>query len=163
MKAKKKIVGMGIAVLGVGIVLLGLVSAPAYGQYHRGHMGRGAMGLLSPRLLQAVGVTDEQQEQIQEIIDAQRESSRTIRSQYRKIRAEMSNKLFAPGEVTADSFAEQVKQLNTLGDQLVQQRIAVALKIRGLLTPDQLAKAAELRVRLKELRGEMRSLYGERK
>jgi hypothetical protein len=38
--------------------------------------------------------------------------------------------------------------------------LTVALKVRAVLTPDQRAKAEQIRQRLKQLHEEMRSLYG---
>jgi hypothetical protein len=40
----------------------------------------------------------------------------------------------------------------------MQEGLAVALEVRNLLTPEQLAKAAELHTKMKTLRAEMRGV-----
>ena len=61
---------------------------------------------------------------------------------------------------TAD-LDPQVKKMAALRDQLVHQALATTLKVRELLTPEQLAEAAKKKNRLRELGQEMRSLLPE--
>lgn len=158
MKTKRGIVAVGW--VGVGFLVLSLVSAPAYGQWRgRGHGMRGTFGLLSPRLAKAIELTEEQHKQIQAIRDAHKESLQTLRSQMREVRAEIANKLYGPGVVKEEDLASQIKQLAELREKRRQEGLKVALEVRGVLTEEQLAKARDLRQRMGELRSEMRSLY----
>jgi hypothetical protein len=45
----------------------------------------------------------------------------------------------------------------------MQEGLKVALEVRGLLTPAQLAKAAEIKDRMRALRTEMQGLFRERR
>lgn len=158
MKTKRGIVAVGW--VGVGFLVLSLVSAPAYGQWRgRGHGMRGTFGLLSPRLAKAIELTEEQHKQIQAIRDAHKESLQTLRSQMREVRAEIANKLYGPGVVKEEDLASQIKQLAELREKRRQEGLKVALEVRGVLTEEQLAKAAKLRMRVRALRGEIRGIY----
>lgn len=157
MKTNRGIVAVGL--VGVGFLVLSLVSAPAYGRWrgHGLHRMRGTFGLLSPRFFR--DLTAEQQTQIQAIRDAHKETFQTLRSQMREVRAEIADKLYGPGEVTEEVLTSQIKQLSELGEKLRQEGLKVALEVRGVLTEEQLAKAAELRERVRALRGEIRSIF----
>ena len=61
----------------------------------------------------------------------------------------------------AEDLTGQVQRAAQLREQLMQEGLKVALEVRALLTPDQLAKAAQLKDRVRALRAEMRSLFAE--
>jgi hypothetical protein len=44
---------------------------------------------------------------------------------------------------------------------IVNHGLKVVLQVRGLLTPDQLAKAADVKTKMRALRAQMRELLGE--
>ncbi|MFQ5683882.1 MAG: Spy/CpxP family protein refolding chaperone [Candidatus Binatia bacterium] len=156
MKTKQGLLAAGL--VGVGILVLSSLSAPAYGQWRgHGHGMRGAFGLLSARYFR--DLTAEQQTQLQGIRDAHAETFRTLRSQMRQLRVEIADKLYSPGVVTGEDLASQMKQLADLREKLRREGLVVALEVRKLLTTEQLTKAAERRERLRALRAEMLSLY----
>jgi len=64
-----------------------------------------------------------------------------------------------PGDVQADALAAQMQQMAQLRQQLMQAGLKVALEMRGVLTPQQLAKAAEIKDRMRVLHTEMRELF----
>jgi Spy/CpxP family protein refolding chaperone len=55
-----------------------------------------------------------------------------------------------------------VQRLTQLREQLMQEGVKVALQVRAVLTPEQLAKASELKSRMKSLHTEMRNLFKEK-
>ncbi|HXG15930.1 MAG TPA: hypothetical protein VNK50_06750 [Calidithermus sp.] len=56
-------------------------------------------------------------------------------------------------------FANHRSQLQTLHQQLrAAERLQIALEIRGVLTPEQLARAAQIRQQLEQLRQQERTL-----
>ncbi len=160
-----------------GIVLIGLVAvslwfATVYGQdYHRfGMKGRGSRGMMMgggpgmmlPLMLKGVDLTAEQEEQVKKIMANHRQTFRTLFRQLRVANEEMSDKLFAPGEVQADNLTPLVQKVAQLREQLMQEGLKAALEVRGVLTSEQLAQAAQLKKRMQELRSEMRSLFKEK-
>jgi Spy/CpxP family protein refolding chaperone len=132
--------------IGVGVLAVGLLGMSAvYGQAGPGrhHHGMGGAGL-SFKTLKALDLTNEQQAQIDAIRESHRETTKTLWSELRTIHTDITNKLLASGDVTAADFTEQRERATQLGAQLFSERLAVGLEIRNVLTPEQLAKAAEV-------------------
>jgi Spy/CpxP family protein refolding chaperone len=154
----------------IGIMALSLWTATVYGQprHGMGPMGPGRMmgdgpGMMLPLVLKGVDLTDEQEKQVHEIMEAHRATLRTLFGQLQAAHQEMAAKLFAPGEVRAEDLTGQVQRMAQLREQLTQEGLKVALEVRGILTPEQLAKAAELRERMHALHTEMRGLFKEKR
>jgi Spy/CpxP family protein refolding chaperone len=150
----------------VGIVALSLWAATVYAHPHAGMgmMGPGRMmgdapGMLLPLVLKGVDLTDAQEKQVQEIMAAHRATFRTLFSELQTAHKDVADKLFVTGDVRAEDLTAQMQRVAQLREQLMQEGLKVALEVRGLLTPEQLAKAAELKERLRELHTEMRGLF----
>src|SRR6267378_1586029 len=145
----------------LGLVILSLLYLPAYGQHH--FMGMRPMGdgpgMMLPLLLKGVDLNAEQRTRVQGMMDARRPTLQTLFQQLRATHEEMANKLFAPGAVQAEDLAPQIQQIAQLREQLMQEGLKVTLEVRGVLTAEQLAKAAELKQRMQTLHQEMRSLF----
>jgi Spy/CpxP family protein refolding chaperone len=75
----------------------------------------------------------------------------------REAREAVVEALLAPGDVQA-ALTPLVQNITQLQGQILQEGIKTMIEVRGVLTPEQLAKAAELNSRLRALRAEMRSL-----
>ena len=81
-----------------------------------------------------------------------------LREQLRTAQIQLGNLLYNANPVTPDTLSPLATQIGQLRDQLAQERLQVALEIRGVSTPDQLAKAAQVRQQLSQLRMQMRTL-----
>lgn len=138
-------------------VSLWSLAAPAHG-FGGGHgmTHRGAG--MSRLILRSVGLTDAQKAEIRQIVASRHSEFRALGEQLRGAREQMAQRLYAPDPVTAAELTPLTQQIAQLRGQLAELRLQVALEVRGVLTPEQLAKAAETRQRLSELRGEMRGL-----
>lgn len=154
----------------VGIVALSLWAATVYahpragmGMMGPGHMMGDAPGMLLPLVLKGVDLTDEQEKQVHEIMAAHRATFRTLFSELQTAHKDVADKLFATGDVHAEDLTVQMQRVAQLREQLMQEGLKVALEVRGLLTPEQLAKAAELKERLRELHTEMRGLFKDKR
>ena len=150
----------------VGIVALSLWTATVYAHPRSGMgvMGPGrimgdAPGMLLPLVLKGVDLTDEQEKQVREIMAAHRATFRTLFSDLQTAHKDVADKLFAPGDVRAEDLTVQMQRAAQLREQLMQEGLKVALAVREVLTPEQLAKAAELKARMRELHAEMRGLF----
>jgi Spy/CpxP family protein refolding chaperone len=153
-----------------GIVALSLWAATVYahprsgmGPMGPGHMAGDAPGMMLPLVLKGVDLTDEQEKQVHEIMAAHRATFRTLFSELQAAHKDMADKLFAPGEVRAEDLTTQMQRVAQLREQLMQEGLKVALEVRRILTPQQLAKAAELKERMDALHTEMRGLFKEKR
>ena len=132
-----------------------LWSATASGE--GGGPGRHGMGWGGP-ILRSVGLTDAQKTQIHQIIASHRSQFHALREQLRAARSQLGDQLYGTNPVTAATLAPLAQQIDKVREQLAQERLQVSLEIRGVLTSDQLAKATQIRLRLNQLRSQMRTL-----
>ncbi len=143
----------------IGVMVIGLSGGPASAQHRPmlGEMDRGP-GLFM-LLFKGAALTPDQETRVKAILAAHRANARDLWRQLRLAREGIVDKLFAPGAVAAGDLEPVRQQITQLEEQLSQDRLAAALEIRALLTPDQLAKAQRLKDRVRELRAEMRALF----
>ena len=120
---------------------------PGPGWHGHGHGGAGAV-------LRTVGLTDAQKEQIHQIYASHRSELRTLYQQLGAARRQMAQNLYGPTPPTAADVAS----MNQLRNQMAQTRLQIALEIRNVLTPEQLAKATQTTQQMGQLRDQMRSL-----
>lgn len=151
-----------MAVVLVGVLAAGLWTASAHGRPHGGRgpgWGRGGDGMFLPLLVSGVGLTEAQKAQVRQIIVSHRPKFEALRGQLRAAHEQLTAKLYAPDPVKAEDLTPLTQQIAKLREPLAQESLQVALEVRKVLTPDQLAKALQRRQRLNELRAEMRALF----
>ena len=85
-------------------------------------------------------------------------AARPIVAQLRGAQAELGQKLLAPGPVQAADLQPLLQRIGQLRAQLAQDSATAALEVRAVLTPEQLARVAQTKERLSQLREEMRLL-----
>lgn len=160
MTFKKK----GLALIGTALVVVSLRALPSYAQpspgFHGprgGMMGDGA-GMMLPLLLRAANLTADQKTQVQQIMANHRATLHDLFSQLRAVQDQMSTKLFSAGAVGETDLAPQTQQISDLRNQLAEEGLKVVLEIRNILTPDQLAKASQLKAQMESLRNQMKNL-----
>ena len=150
----------GLAGMLVGVLLLAaagpaLAQAPGRESSMRGGgRGDGELWLM----IRASNLTPEQQTRVRAILSAHRKSASPVVEQLRQAQQELGTKLLAPGQVQAADLQPQLQRISQLRDQLAQDSAAAALEVRAVLTPEQLARVAQTKDRLKQLREEMRQL-----
>jgi protein CpxP len=164
MMSSKKYFGIAGAVL----IAVGLWSFPVrpqemHGQEMHGSSGPGRMighgpGMMLPLLLRGVNLTADQKAQIKQIMGNHRATFQDLFGQLHATHEEMHKKLFEPGALQESDLMSQSQQISQLNNQLKQEGLKVILEIRGVLTPDQLAKAGQLRQQVQALRTQMRNL-----
>jgi len=125
-----------------------------------GLMGDGPSAML-PLVLKHAGLTPAQTDQVHRIMDANRDSLRTLFKQLQAANEDLASKLFAAGTVQAADLAPQVQRITQLRQQLMEQGVKTALAIRAVLTPEQLAKVAQLKSRIDKAQAELRSIFEE--
>ncbi len=156
----------GWGVVLAAVLAIGIWTATAAGQ-HPGGVGPSGgspwhreFRMTLPLLVKGVSLTEAQQAQVKQIVASHRPQFQGLLSQLRTAHEQLAEKLYAPGPVKAEDLAPLKEQIGQLRGQLAQEGLQVALEIRGVLTPEQLAKAGQTRRRFNELRAEMRGLLG---
>jgi Spy/CpxP family protein refolding chaperone len=145
----------------LGAVVLTALLAPALaGAQGWGRGGRGDGGLMLPALLRSANLTADQQAKVHDILKARRAAARPIVQSLRQVQQDLADRLLAPGPVTLADLQPQLDKINQLRGQLLQTSAQATLDIRALLTPDQIAKAADTKDKLRQLRQEIRQLLG---
>jgi Spy/CpxP family protein refolding chaperone len=122
---------------------------------------REAMGRTDGELwlmIRAANLTPEQQAKVRGILSAHRAVTRPLIEQLRQAQQELGAKLLAPGPLQPADLQPQLGRIGQLRDQLAQDGAQAALEVRAVLTPEQLARAAQTKERLTQLREEMRRL-----
>src|SRR5262245_10628730 len=105
-------------------------------------------GLMSPRLLNALNLTPDQLAKIELSKKAFREAQRAYLNEMRVLRTEVGDKLFGAHRVGESDVAAQVKKMADLRERFVLEGFRIALDVRSVLKPEQLAKAASIRQQL---------------
>lgn len=150
----------------VGVLVLGLWTASASGQHPAGmggygmSSGHGGFGMMLPLFVKGAGLTEAQQAQVKQIVANHRPQFRALLGQLRTAHERLAEKLYAAGAVKTEDLVPLMQEMSQLRGQLTQEGLQVTLEIRGVLTPEQLAKAGQTRRRFNELRAEMRDLLG---
>ena len=145
----------------IGMIMASLWAATGFGQPVWGQdVGRAGRGDMLLRLLYKVGLTDTQKAQVKDILAAHRQKLQSLRSQLQTVREGIADKLLGPDAVQEADLQPLAQEANHLREQLAQEWFKVMLEVRDILTPGQLAQAAQLKDQLRTLRHEMRSLLG---
>ena len=66
-----------------------------------------------------------------------------------------------PNPVREADVATQITKIADLREKLLREGFRIALDVRSVLRPDQLAKAATIRQQLQEIQSEVRGLFNE--
>ena len=125
--------------------------------------GGGGGGSLLPLMMRSANLTPEQDTKVKELVVARRTAARALSQQLRQSEDELAEKLLAPGSVNMADVQPQLQRIAQLREQLLRDSTQAALDIRGLLTPEQLARAAQTNTRMRQLQREMRQLWQEGK
>jgi Spy/CpxP family protein refolding chaperone len=154
-----------ITAVGTVLVAACLWALPGYAQSRPGPHERGGMagdgtGIALPLLLRAANLTPDQKAQVRQIMANHRVTLRELFNQLRRAQDQMANRLFSTGRLQEADLAPQVQQIAQLRNQLAEEGLKVVLEIRGVLTPEQLAKAAQLKSQMQSLQSQIRSLWG---
>ena len=155
-----------------GAVLAAVLVVPIAGAQPRGFFmpapgagsgpgGEGDATMMFPMLLRRLGLTPDQSRQVRDIMEKHRPKFQALFTEVRAANEAMASRLFSPGTVTAAELDPSIRQVASLREQLVREGANVALEIRTVLTPEQLAKAADIRQKLEALHTQMKQLLGD--
>ncbi len=137
------------------VALLAVSVAPASAQGWRHHGGGWGDGPLLGVPLRTLNLTADQWSQVKSILSSSHSANRSIIQQLRQAQSDLADKLLASPTVDVSS---QLALINGLRSQLLQNSATATAQVLGVLTPDQLAKAAQVRSQLKQLRSQFHQL-----
>ena len=149
-----------ILVAGSGVALVSADPAP---DKPAGMMRHGRMGMGFPLFLRGVNLTADQKTQVQQIMSNHRETFRGLLSQLRSVHSEIESKILSAGNVEETDLTAPIQQLSQLQSQLADENLKVTLEIRSLLTPDQLAQAAQYRDQMQAHWEQMREQFRQKR
>ena len=161
MKTRPMIMGIGTMV--AASLLLVSLSAPVHAQVDAMTQARiiATFGLMSPRLLNSLNLTPDQVTRIEAAKNAFRQVQRAYLDELRVLRKDVADKLFGPNPVREADVAAQITKIADLREKILRDGFRIALDVRSVLRPDQLAKAAQIRQQLQEIQEEVRGLFNE--
>jgi Spy/CpxP family protein refolding chaperone len=110
-------------------------------------------------LLKSANLTTAQQAQVHQILEANKAQSKALFLQLKAVREQISAKLLATS-VTAANLAPLQQQLTHTQQLMNQDMIDTALAIRNVLTPEQVARLAQVHQQLQGLHQQIESLMG---
>ena len=115
-----------------------------------GRMGGHGHGFEFMEIMHQLNLTDAQKQQAHSIMESAWASSKPIMDQMHSVHQQLATQFLTPG-TTAAQLEPLVRQEEQLRAQLDSKHLNVALQVRNLLTPDQLAQAATLHSKLSAL------------
>jgi Spy/CpxP family protein refolding chaperone len=148
------------------LLIAGLGVVSVYGHAGPGKsraMMRHHSGMALPMLLRGVELTADQKTQVRDIMANHRASFRELLGQLRSVQNEIENKILSPDNVEAADLTAQIQQLSQLHSQLADENLKVTLEIRKLLTPEQLAQAAQHKEQMQARWAEMRERFRQKR
>jgi Spy/CpxP family protein refolding chaperone len=136
------------------VPLTATAQAQAIPAGHHRHGGpRGELGFLA-----GVALTDAQKTQVHQLLRANHMAVRPLEQQRHALLRQIGDQLASTAALDSAQLSGLQQQAEQLQAQIDAQRLATALQIRALLTPDQLAQAAQIHQQLAALRAQMRDL-----
>lgn len=126
--------------------------------HHMDAMGGGDSHFMV--LLRSANLTPQQHDQVRQILKNEKEQMKSIYAGFHAVHEQMAAKLLAPGSVTATDLAPIEQKAAKYQQQISRDMIETALAIRNVLTPEQIARVAQVHQQLQSLHEQIHSLMG---
>jgi Spy/CpxP family protein refolding chaperone len=115
------------------------------------------------KLLRGAKLTEAQLAQIRELRKATRPQERAIEAQMQTLNAKFADLFTSEGPIDGGALIALSEQLDRLDLQLDQLKVPNMLKIRALLTPEQLHRVSQTHQTIKSLEEQKRLIESQRK
>lgn len=123
--------------------------------------GADAPGMVIPLMLRGTDLSPEQRDKVKALMGTNRERLRTLFEQLRRANDALASRLVGPTPVDAAALQPEVERVAQARQQLMEHGLTIALGLRAILTPEQLAAVTQKRARLEDLQRQMRELMRE--
>jgi Spy/CpxP family protein refolding chaperone len=123
--------------------------------------GGDAPGMVIPLMLHGTQLTPEQRARVKALMAENRAQLRTLFRNLQRANEALANRLVGPTPVDAAALQPEVEQVAQARQALMQHGLTVALGLRNVLTPEQLARVTQKRAKLEDLQRQMRQLMRE--
>jgi Spy/CpxP family protein refolding chaperone len=111
-------------------------------------------------LLRSANLTPQQHAQVRQILKNQKEQMKSVYAGSHAVHEQLAAKLLTPGNVTAADLAPLEQKAAKYQQQISRQMIETALAIRNVLTPEQIARLAQVHQQLQSLHEQIHNLIG---
>jgi len=111
-----------------------------------------------PMLLRSVSLTPDQDVRVRQIIGKGRMETHALMEQLRQAEDRLADQIVTSGPLKLTDVQPHLDRISQLRQQLLQDAARVSLEIRAVLTPEQLARAQQVKDRMRSLQSEMRAL-----
>lgn len=143
----------------MGLLMMVLFAAPLRGQdlgalkslATSAWKGEAAGKVVLSLLLGHLDLTPEQKQQAKTIIETRRASLQTLFKQLRAENRALAKRLLVPGEIRLNTLALQIQRITHIREQLLREGLTTVLAVRAILTPEQWAKAEQLKAQIESL------------
>jgi len=108
----------------------------------------------------ALDLRTDQKQKVRDILTAHQATLAPLVANERAAKQAIADQLQGTGTVTPQDLDALVQQESQARTALLRERLAAALDVRSVLTPDQIQKAATIHAGVKDLRAQMRHLFG---
>ena len=155
------VAGVLVAASAFGDPSMGAMSMPGGHDgmgHHMGGMGGGDDHFMM--LLKSANLSPAQHEQVRQILKSEMAQMRAAHEGFHALHEQIAAKLLAPGNVTAADLAPLEQKANRYQEQISRDMVNTALAIRGVLTPEQIARLAQVHQQLQSLHQQIKSLMG---
>lgn len=123
--------------------------------------GGDAPGIVIPLMLRGSHLSDAQRDKVRSLMASHRTELRTLFEQLQSANDALADRLIGPGAVDAAALAPDVERVARARQALMEHGLTIALALRGILTPEQLAAVTAKRAKLEDLQRQMRELMRE--
>ena len=112
------------------------------------------------RVLHALALSPDQKQGVHDILREHRPTLAQLGANEMTARQAIADKLLGTGTVTQNDLDALVQKESKARTALMRERMATALEVRKVLTPEQIQKAATIHAGMKQLHDQMRQLLG---
>jgi hypothetical protein len=112
-------------------------------------------------LLRSAGLSPDQSRKVHRIMTEHRPRLAATKDQVRAAQDALGERMAAPGALTGKDLEPFVDRLAKAHRAQIDEIVTTATEVRGVLTPEQLARAGKWTARFRALRNEMRDLVGD--
>jgi protein CpxP len=111
-------------------------------------------------LLRSANLTPQQHAQVRQILRNEHQQMKSVYAGFHSIHEQLAAKLLAPGNVTAADLTPLEQKAAKYQQQIGRNMMETALAIRNVLTPEQIARLAQVHQQLQSLHEQIRNLMG---